>query len=91
LAWKRWYNPRIHRQEFLKWMNSDRMIEMCAQNPALEPLCDAHMNDIDMAIAQEAQQQAMMQAPPPPKPQGAGMAMKNSNQEAGGVQTAQSQ
>lgn len=97
LKWKPWYNARIHKQEFLKWMNSDQMIQLCGQNPALEPLCEAHLQDIEMALAQEAQQAAMAQAAGSAqvnigasKPQGAGMAMKNSNQEAGGVQTAAS-
>jgi hypothetical protein len=93
LKWKKWYDARIHKQEFLKWMNGDTMVELLNTNPALEELCAAHLADMDMALMEEAQRQAMSQAPPQgaTPPQGAGMAMKNSNQEAGGVQTQQSQ
>jgi len=93
LAWKPWYNAPIHRQEFMKWANGDAVVELLVENPKLEALLIAHLNDIDVAV------QAQMPPMPPPggpggpqprKPGGAGMAMRNSNQEAGGVQTEQS-
>jgi hypothetical protein len=96
LAWKPWFDARVHKQEFLKWMNSDVMVELLGQNPALEQLATAHLADIDGQLAMEAQQMAMAQAGATAQVSvgkeagGAGRAMKNSNQEAGGVQTAES-
>jgi hypothetical protein len=87
LAWKPWYEPMIHRQEFLKWANSDVVIDLLKQNPKLEILLTTHLQEIDMALAVRA---AALQGPAPGKkePQGAGRAMKNSNAESGGVQNA---
>ncbi len=83
LAWKPWYSAPIHKQEFLKWANSDRIIEMLKKNPALEQLLTAHLTEIDMALAPPP----MPGAEGPPKPGGGmGQAMKNSNQESGGAQ-----
>ena len=88
LAWKPWYNPVIHKQEFLKWANSDEVIELLKANPPLEALLVAHLQEIDQALAMQA---PLAPGAGPTPPQGAGIAMKNSNQEAGGVQTANSQ
>lgn len=85
LAWKPWYSAPIHKQEFLKWANSDRMVELLQQNSKLEDLLVAHLQEIDGAIAM-AQMQAA--GPQPQKPGGAGMAMQNSNGESGGAQNA---
>jgi hypothetical protein len=83
LAWKPWYSAPIHKQEFLKWANSDRMIELMASNPALEQLMTAHLLEIDTAMAPPP----MPGEGPGPKPGGGmGQAMKNSNQESGGAQ-----
>jgi hypothetical protein len=94
LAWKPWYNAPIHKQEFLKWANSDRMVELLEKNPALESLLTAHLQEMDASIQQAAMQQAMMQAGPQkpgkagkaPGGIGAGRAMANSNSESGGSQ-----
>ena len=92
LAWKPWYNPAIHRQEFMKWANSDRMLELVKKNPALEPLLVAHLQDIDIAMAEmQAKLQALTQSPNTQGPKGAaqgGRAMSNSNSESGGSQNA---
>jgi hypothetical protein len=84
LAWKPWFNARIHKQEYQKWLNGDRMVELLKDQPALEPLLVAHGAEIDAALMQEM---AMAAGPQPPaRPQGgqgAGRAMANSNQEAG--------
>lgn len=93
LAWKPWYNPVIHKQEFMKWANGDSVQMLLQQNPKLEAILIAHLADIEMA---EAELMARMAGPAPGgppqrKPGGAGRAMQNSNQEAGGVQTANSQ
>lgn len=83
LAWKPWYNAIIRKQEFLKWVNSDKMQQLLAQNPGLEGLLTQYLQDIQSALPQWL-------PPPPPAPpggaaQGAGVAMRNSNQNAGGV------
>ena len=43
LVVKPWYDPRIHYAERIKWLNTDKMREMLAQNPQLEPL-SGHVN-----------------------------------------------
>jgi hypothetical protein len=91
LAWKPWFMPEIHKQEFLKWANSDVVIELLKTNPALEALLVAHLQEIDMALAEKAQAMAMAQAAGGAqvnigKPGGSGRAMANSNKESGGSQ-----
>ena len=56
LRWLKWYKPQVHMQEFLKWANSDKMVELMKQNPAIEKLLEAHYLDMEMAL----QMQAMM-------------------------------
>lgn len=88
LAWKKWYSAPVHKQEILKWANSDRMVQLFQENPALEQVVDAAIQEIDAAI----QMEQMMLAPPAPSPGGggvgAGQAMSNSNAESGGSQNA---
>ena len=93
LAWKPWYHPVIHKQEFMKWANSDRMVELLKQNPALEKLLIAHLQEInDAAIALQAVQQLLTnpgsQAPGAQGSKGSAQAMRNSNSESGGSQNA---
>lgn len=93
LAWKPWYDARIHKQEFLKWMNSDVMVQLLAENEALEPLCAAALAEMDAALAQQTLQAAggqMIEGAQLSvgKPGGASVAMSNSNRESGGVQNA---
>lgn len=93
LKWLRWYDPTIHKQEFLKWANSDTIVELLQKNPKLEPLLVAHLDEMDAALNAIAMQQAAIQAQAnPPKPGGggigAGKAMSNSNKESGGSQNA---
>lgn len=89
LAWKPWYHAGIHKQEFMKWANSDRVIEMVKQNPALEPLLIAHYQEIETA---QAMQMALLapqgQAPGAQGSKGSAQAMQNSNSESGGSQNA---
>jgi hypothetical protein len=82
LKWKRWYKASIHKQEFLKWVNGDQMIELMKETPSLEGLLEAHLMEIDQAVLEQAMQDMTAINGPTP-PQGAGMAMQNSNQEAG--------
>jgi hypothetical protein len=59
---KPWYNLEIHLNERIKWLNTDRMREILAANPALE-----------MIVTQHLQQLQMLLAPPPmPGPGGPG-------------------
>lgn len=86
LAWKPWYNPIIHRQEVIKWANSDIMRELFQTTPVAEKLVAAHLADIDAQIAMVQAQAMAAQAPPQgakPKPGGSGKAMGNSNANSG--------
>jgi hypothetical protein len=84
LAWKPWYNPVIHKQEFLKWANGDAIQQLLTENPPLEQLLVAHLAEIDGAI--QMQMMAQQGPPAPQKPGGAGKAMSNSNGESAGAQ-----
>ena len=86
LKWRRAYKATIHHQEFLKWANSDKVIQLLTENPALEAILDAHQQEIEMAMGEQAMIMASAQGMAPP--QGAGMALANSNQEAGSSQAA---
>lgn len=98
LAYKRWYNPQIFRQESIKWALSDRGRQVFTKSPAAEQYFDQFLATIDIAIAQAAQgildsNGVPLPAPnlagpggkPAPKPGGAGMAAANSNQNAAGA------
>ena len=79
LKWRKWYNPVIHRQEFLKWANGDVVRRLLEEKPALEGLLEAHLTEIEAALME----QAMLMAPPPPvKSGGAAVGMANSNRES---------
>jgi hypothetical protein len=90
LAWKPWYSPVIHKQEFMKWANSDRIVELIQQNPAIEQMLTAHLMEIEMALAPPVTavpgQGPGGQDGKPAPGGGQGQAMKNSNQESGGAQ-----
>jgi len=84
LKWRDWYDAEIHRQEFVKWANGDRVRELLETNPPAEDVLKAHLQDIDNALMKKAQLLAARQAammPPPPNGQGGPMA--NSNRESG--------
>ena len=83
LKWRSFYDPDIHEQEFLKWANGDRVTKLIEKNPALEQILDAHLMEIRGAKMEKLMREAGPM--PAPKPGGAGMAMANSNQEAGGT------
>jgi hypothetical protein len=89
LKWRVWYSPEIHLQEFDKWANSDRIVELLTEKPHLEQLLEIHRQEIEMAMAQKM---ALM-APPSNSPgaqgeKGSAQALKNSNAESGGAQNA---
>ena len=77
LKWQPWYNAQIHLQEFLKWANDDAIRQLMVQNPVVEQLLRMHMQEIVAAMPVQTEL-----APPPPTPQGAGMAMRNSNKNS---------
>lgn len=87
LEWMPWYNPFIHRQEFLKWANDDTIRELMSKVPPVKMFLQMHLAAIEQAIAA---------LNPPPTlapvqtnngssqaPAGAGAAMHNSNQNSG--------
>ena len=81
LKWLPWYNGIIHRQEFLKWANSDNIRELLKTQPALEAFLTTHLQEIEQGMLQQAQFSLMLTAPAAPM-EGAGRAMTNSNQES---------
>ena len=80
LEWFGWYDARIHRQELLKWANSDQIVALMKQKPEVAQLITLHQQEIEVAIP--LQMAIAAGAPPPPVAQGAGMAMQNSNRES---------
>ena len=80
LKWRKWYNPIIHRQEFLKWANSDRMREVIRQVAQAEGLMEAHLAEIDLAMMEAAAQAGPPQEGRPQE--GAARSMTNSNTES---------
>lgn len=100
LVVKPWFDPQIHFGERVKWLNTDKMREVMAAQPAVEQLVTVHLQQlqmmmlppIDPATGQPAGapgQQGKPSGGPkgPPAQQGAGMAMKNSNQNSAGLHT----
>jgi hypothetical protein len=94
--WFGWYNPIIFRQEFLKWANSDRIRDLL-KNPQTgmmaKTLMVLHLQEIDAELAKLQAAQAAAQGPQqgPPNQQGAGRAMRNSNQNSGHEQRPEGQ
>ncbi len=82
LKWKSWYEAGVHRQEFMKWVNSDKMFTLLQEQPQLEPLLEAHQQEMEQALMM---QMGLMAGPAPGGAPGAGQAMANSNSEAGGT------
>lgn len=87
LKWRKWYNPVVHRQEFMKWANSDRIRELLKTKPQVEGLLDAHLQVINMALAEEMLGPMGANTPMPAGPESAtktpgGAAMSNSNNES---------
>jgi hypothetical protein len=99
--WLEWYNPIIHRQEFLKWANSDRVRDMLKQpqsGPIVKAMMTMHLQEMDgklAALQAQAAQAAMgsqvQGGAPPQNQQGAGRAMRNSNQNSGHPQRPEGQ
>ncbi len=84
--WLGWYNPVIHRQEFLKWANSDRVRDLLKrpEGQIAKALMTIHLQEMDAKLAEIAGAAAMAQGDSSDGgPQGAGRGMRNSNQNAG--------
>lgn len=92
LVYKPWFNPQIHWQELVKWLNTDKMREILITNPALEPIVTVYLQELQMLMAPppidpktgqplpQGQGQPGVGGPPP---QGGALAAKNSNQNSG--------
>jgi len=80
LEWMPWYSPLVHRQEVMKWANSDHMREIFQAQPMARELVKAHLAEISMALQQEMM---ALQGPPPEEASGPARAMSNSNSNAG--------
>ena len=97
LEWRGWYDANIHRQEFLKWANGDRIRELTQEKPEIIGLLEAHLMEMDIKLMEVAsgmvggemladpamaQQSAASPSQPAPKKGGNGSAMSNSNHES---------
>lgn len=96
LVHKPWYNPHIHWNERIKWLNGDKMRELLTQNPLLEQYIQYHLAELQMFMSITDPTTGMPLVPMGgpggpgnpgggPQPQGSGMAMANANQNAGGL------
>lgn len=59
LVVKPWFDPHVHWNERIKWLNTDKMRELLVQRP-----------DLEQAVMMNLQQLQMMINPPPPPPPG---------------------
>lgn len=53
LKWKPWYNATVHKQEFLKWANGDKVRALCMANEALENILAAALTEIENAVSRD--------------------------------------
>lgn len=92
LKWKPWYDPTIHKMEFLKWVNSDRMRDALKQTPWAEQFLEVHLMEMDQALAELQMAQMAAQPQPPqgggpqqtPESGGSKQAMPNANKAGNG-------
>lgn len=72
LVVKPWFDPKIHWQERIKWLNSDRMRDLIQRFPAAEQMINIHLQQLQMMMAPPPQidpktgQPLPQQAPPGP-------------------------
>lgn len=87
--WLPWYDVTIHKQEFLKWANSDRIRQLLKDpkaGPIVKVMMTMHLQQMDEQIQAAAAAMAMAQpqgGAPPRNQEGAGRAVRNSNQNSG--------
>lgn len=48
---KPWFDPQIHFIERVKWLNTDKMREILASNPAIEQIITLHLQQLQMLLA----------------------------------------
>lgn len=96
LVVKPWFDPQVHWVERIKWLNTDKMREIMAQNPAIEPIVTAHLSMLQMLMAPPVQLDANgkpIETPGgPPTGQnapGGGQAATNSNKNSGSPNSSQ--
>lgn len=53
LKWKPWYNATVHKQEFLKWANGDKVRALIMKNEAIENVLAAALVEIENAVSRE--------------------------------------
>lgn len=97
LVIKPWYDPQIHFTEHVKWLNTDRMRELLAANPMLEPILVQNLMELQALLAPPPQvgpdgkpiqggpSQATGGPSQPHSAAGGGQAMTNSNHHSGAV------
>jgi hypothetical protein len=92
LVVKPWFDPQVHWTERIKWLNGDKMRELLAMNPGLEPIIIQHLSELQMILSALAQPTQDPNAPPgqggQQKTGGGGQAMTNSNTNSGSTQGA---
>jgi hypothetical protein len=50
LTVKPWFDLQIHKNERIKWLNTDRMRELIQKEPNLEPLLEAHLQQLQIGL-----------------------------------------
>lgn len=79
LVVKPWFDAQIHWTERIKWLNGDKMQQLLKENPMLEMVITQHLMELQNVLAMTIQSQPDPNGPPG----GGGMAMQNSNKNAG--------
>ena len=83
LIMKPWFDAQVHYGERIKWLNSDHMRELMAQQSAVEQLVMIHLQELQTALLPPPQM-GPDGKPLPPEGVGGGRAMQNSNTNSGG-------
>src|SRR3990167_8012271 len=83
LVMKPWFDAQVHYGERIKWLNSDHMRELMAQQSAVEQLVMIHLQELQTALPPPPQM-GPDGNPLPPEGVGGGRAMQNSNTNSGG-------
>jgi len=89
LVVKPWFDPMVHWTERVNWLNSDKMRELLAINPMLEPIIIQHLTELQMVLAPPVDpNDPNAQNGGQQKTGGGGQAMSNSNTNSGSTQGA---
>lgn len=84
LVIKPWHDARVHWNERIKWLNTDRMALLLAQDPMLEQLVIMHLAELQGVLAMVVDPMAAAQAGPGGGSPG-GQALSNSRQQSNGT------